>query len=164
MLAWLTQYKTLVSPWNGAVPRFRAPPSAVVIHSGSYSPNVAEYLHGTIGGDCRKVSAHFAWHGGDGCFVQMVPLTREAWHAGRCKIAGQRANGCSIGIELSGPYTQCPRDEGELWQLKELTVALCDAIPTLTQWVRHSDIKATKRDPGPGFDEKWLDERLVWAG
>jgi len=125
---------------------------------------VAEYLRDNCQADGRSVAAHFAWSNTLSCYVQMLPLLREGWHAGGCKINGQRANGCSIGIEMSGPWDQDPRDRYELSQLLVLTSDLCDAIPTLRSWVRHSDIKATKRDPGPGFDAKWLDERLVWAG
>ncbi len=48
-----------------------------------------------------RVSAHYVI-GRNGAIVQMVPLARAAWHAGRSVLAGRRrVNRSSIGIELA---------------------------------------------------------------
>jgi N-acetylmuramoyl-L-alanine amidase len=50
--------------------------------------------------DASKVSAHYVI-GRDGKVVQMVPLNRAAWHAGKSKLAGvEGVNAFSIGIEI----------------------------------------------------------------
>ena len=158
----LENYPYLAARWPGSP--FAAPPTALVIHSGAIADNVAEYLHRCQ----RKVSAHFSWSGERDAFVQQVDLDREAWHAGGSTIAGQRANGCSIGIELPGPWLQDPRPQEQLDAFQALIGELCTALPSLQYWTRHSDINAGKKDPGPGFNQDFVDvlwlAGLEWVG
>jgi N-acetyl-anhydromuramyl-L-alanine amidase AmpD len=142
---------------------FLKPPVLIVLHSGSRSPRVAEYMATVPGG--RKVSAHFSWHGGMKKYVQQVSLLREAWHAGGSSWTGQRANSLSIGVEMSGPYHQDPRDPPELLRLRTLLANLKLACPTLRWLVRHQSI-AKKRDPGPGVSLELfqgLGYEVVWS-
>lgn len=70
-------------------------------------------LHYTAGGDFMKssvewfmdpeaaASAHYVV-GRKGQVFQLIPLTKKAWHAGGCKLAGQSGvNDYSIGIEMA---------------------------------------------------------------
>jgi N-acetyl-anhydromuramyl-L-alanine amidase AmpD len=98
------------------------------------------------------VSAHFAWLAKQQRYVQMVDLDRLAWHAGK------KYNGHSIGIEMSGPWDQSPRNPEELGKLRRLVVDLTDALPSLTHWARHSDLSKRKKDPGPGLADELVDE------
>jgi N-acetyl-anhydromuramyl-L-alanine amidase AmpD len=125
---------------------FLSMPTMVVLHSGATGPDVASYLAHCPDG--RQVSAHFSWHPASAAFVQQVALTRTAWHAGKT------TNATSIGIELSGPWHQCPRDPVELAALSRLLADLRAAMPSLAYWVRHSDINANKSDPGLGLPDE----------
>lgn len=115
------------------------------MHSGHAAPNVAGYLAGCKDG--RMVSAHFSWLPGQQAYVQQVDLDRTAWHAGKS------TNATSIGIEMSGPWHQMPRDQVELDRLRRLLGDLVAAMPCLTYWVRHSELNPNKSDPGPGLPD-----------
>lgn len=142
----LPGYSWMPAYWGRHSPPFLAPPTLVVLHSGSRAANVAGYL--ARPGDGRMVSAHFAWLPGQDCYVQMVDLDRVAWHAGKA------INATAIGIELSGPWHQDPRSAVELDRLSHLLADLVDAMPSLTYWVRHSELNAGKSDPGPGLPDE----------
>lgn len=126
--------------------RQRRMPEGVVIHSGDHRPRVAE----SALNDGRDVSYHFAHSAGKERLVQLVSLRRRAWHA------GSEGNDW-IGIGLSGPDEQCPRDIREktdfMLLIGELQIAFCWS---LKWWCRHSDITPGKTDPGPGFTEEWM--------
>jgi hypothetical protein len=86
--------------------KFKKIPWLVVIHSGSFSDNVAEYLHAPPDG--RKVSTHFSWSR-KGYFVQQVDLDTVAWwtpwrgmseargFAGRVGLTGARSASSCLG-------------------------------------------------------------------
>ena len=143
---------------------FEKAPTLVVVHSGSRSPRVAEYIHRMPDG--RKVSTHFSWHGGKGLFVQQVPLTRQAWHVGGSRFLDdpRRPNIYSYGIELPGPW-RGERDDRQRRFLRALLRQLrcfCGPSPFLTG---HEMIDPRKRDPGPGVTASWfqgLGYRVVW--
>ena len=137
-------------------PRFQKIPWLLVLHSGSKSPNVAEFFN-KIGevyykdkNRWVKVSAHIAWSGKQKRFVQCVPFSHVAWHCGGSRFRENRLlNFCSIGIELPGPWDK-PRD-GELYLLRDTVETILHILPIKIA-VRHSDIDPRKKDPGPGFD------------
>ena len=128
-----------------------------MIHSGARAEGVAEYAE--LEPDGRRISYHLAWSKNYRQFVQMVPLTHRAWHAGR-------EGNHWIGIALMGPWHLDPRTPEERHEFRRVLGILLDAMPCLIYWCRHSDINQHKRDPGPGFEVKeWLrgfDERLTW--
>jgi N-acetyl-anhydromuramyl-L-alanine amidase AmpD len=144
--------------------KFRKIPWLVVIHSGSFSDNVAEYLHAPPDG--RKVSTHFSWSRKKGYFVQQVDLDTVAWHVGGSRFRGQgRLNWCSIGIELPGPWRQSPRPMVQRDLLRSLLGNLKDAMPCLDTLTAHQFIDENKRDPGPGVDASWFEGlgfEVVW--
>jgi N-acetylmuramoyl-L-alanine amidase len=68
----------------------------------------------------RKVSAHFVL-GRDGELVQLVPLNKVAWHAGRSSWKGRSGyNKYSIGIEIvnAGPLVESPDETYRTWYKK----------------------------------------------
>jgi len=72
--------------------------SAIVLHA-----TEIDTLAGTIGcfrSPATKVSAHFVVDR-DGTVVQMVAVSRRAWHAGRSALEGvANVSHCSVGIEM----------------------------------------------------------------
>ena len=143
-------YIWMAARWGSYGRQFLAPPTLVVIHSGDVASNVAAYLASCKDG--RQVSAHFSWLPGQQCYVQQVLLHKQAWHAGR------GFNDRSIGIEMSGPWHQNPRDPVELDRLRRLLTDLREAMPSLVHWARHSDLNPNKSDPGPGFPDTLPEE------
>lgn len=134
-------------------PRFQTLPWLLVIHSGSISPGVAEYIHDP--GDNRTVSAHLSWSILHNNLVQQVPFTHVAWHVkNNCKYNNNtRLNYCSIAIELPGPWDK-KRDDREHDILRASVVYLLELMPSLKHCVGHQDIDpGRKKDPGPHF--KW---------
>lgn len=122
-------------------------PKGIVIHSGSRSPNVAEYVEKEPDG--RRVSYHFAWSGRRGEFVQMVSLQKRAWHA------GSEGNNW-IGVCLPGPWDG-PRDPGQRCLFRQLIADLTEEFEgQLRYWTQHSDLSDRKKDPGPGFSPDWM--------
>lgn len=117
----------------------RRPPTGIVLHSGESGPDLA-------GAALRMpISYHFAWSPADRAFVQLVSLQRRAYHAGR-------DGNDWLGVALSGPWSQDPRDPHELGELYRLCRDIRAAMPCVVSWCRHSDITRGKRDPGPGVD------------
>jgi len=90
-----------------------------------------------------KVSAHYVV-AKDGTVYKLVPTSRAAWHAGRCRVAN--ANRRSIGIEVE----QLP---GDLWTAEQedvvyrLVLVLRRAIPTISYLVGHREWNSRKTDP-----------------
>jgi N-acetyl-anhydromuramyl-L-alanine amidase AmpD len=120
----------------------RAQPVGIILHSGDRFEGVAEYAEHEPDG--RRISYHFAWSEKHQRLVQMVGLHSRAWHA------GPKWNG-ALGIALSGPWTQNPRREHELQDLERLMAELQEAFCGELRWVkRHSDVDASRHDPGPG--------------
>lgn len=148
----LPGYFFMPSCFSGQFRKFDASPTLVVLHSGSMSASVAEYLSTCNSTDSRKVAVHFAWSSRRSAFVQMVGLRKIAWHAGGSLYNGvPLVNAYSIGIELPGPYKK-ERSEEEHQTLFHLLGSLIETIPSLVNITRHSDIDKNKLDPGPGLD------------
>ena len=146
---WLPGYDRMLSRYSTSDGEYVEPPDVLVVHSGAIGENVAEYL--AKPDLSRYVSSHFSWAGKQDRFVQQVPLSHIAWHC-------RGLNGRSIGVELSGPYTQDPRRETERLQLRGLVVTVQAAtMGNLKWWCRHSEWSDSKRDPGPGMLDSWLD-------
>ena len=92
-----------------------------------------------------------------GALLQMVPLTKRAWHAGESYCNGRTSvNDFSIGIELEG------WDDGhdgftdlQYQSLQNVLNLLYDSLASLDHncVFAHSDIApGRKNDPGPYFD------------
>jgi hypothetical protein len=153
----LEGYPWLPTPYHDQLQWLEAPPNLVVIHSGSRSPKVAEYLHRMP--DKRKVAVHFAWHGGRQLFVQMAELNREGWHVGGSRFADvpERPNTFSYGIELPGPWAENPRSLKQKRRLRRLLHAIRPLCGSPCYLTAHEFIDYGKRDPGPGVDRGWFD-------
>ncbi len=101
-----------------------------------------------------SVSAHFLIGKVDKAY-QLVDTDNKAWHAGKDSAYGgvTGLNSYSIGVELENldnatdPYT-----EFQYEKLVLLHKLLWEAYPTMLKTVGHSEILATKHDPGPMFD------------
>lgn len=165
---WLPGWPRVEAPESCIGQSFAAAPRLIVLHSGDRYPGVAEYFRSP---GTRRVSAHFAWSNTWRGLVQMVPLDREAMHAGcggraKCihhrectgRYEGQRVNAISWGIELPGPWDQ-HRDEDQMRELMALLSELRQQAP-IEAIAAHSAICLQRRDPGPGLD--W--ERLKGLG
>ena len=130
------------------------------------------------------VSAHYVI-GKDGRTVQMVPLDRAAWHAGRSALAGRPGvNAFSVGIEIvnwgrlsqrggrfytwngrlySGPRPVMARGgywepftEAQYQSLLRLTRYLLSRFPTITHITGHEDIALPAgRKNDPGGAFNW---------
>lgn len=120
----------------------------VIMHSGKSGPYPGTYAENEPDG--RQVSYHFApvkehpEH-----LVQMVPINRRAWHAGK-------AGNDYIGICLPGPWDKDPREPWEHLEVVRVVICLQIAGYVPAWWCRHSDIKTTRTDPGPGFQADWM--------
>jgi len=103
-----------------------------------------------------KVSSHLLIRR-DGKFLQFVPFTRRAWHAGESFFRGRTCcNDFSIGIELEGTDDTSYTDQ-QYDVLVRVLSAIMAAYPGVTPYgvVGHCDIApGRKTDPGPYFD--WL--------
>ncbi len=90
-----------------------------------------------------KVSAHYLISK-DGVIYKLVPVTRAAWHAGRCRVPD--ANRRSIGIEmeqlLGDVWTDAQHDV-----LVRLVNVLRRAVPTIRYLVGHKEWNNKKIDP-----------------
>ena len=125
-------------------------PSGLVIHSGATAPGVAEWLAR------NKYSCHLSWSSTHGELVQQVPLDLRAQHAGSANDWW--------GVEMPGPWDKDPRSVSELVEFARAVVALqVAANGNLSGWCRHSDLNPKKKDPGPGFDERF-ERALSCAG
>lgn len=89
------------------------------------------------------VSCHYLISRG-GTIYKLVPTSKAAWHAGKCRV--KNANKRSIGIELE-------QDPSEGWTgrqreiLMRLIRILVRAIPTIKYLVGHKEWNKKKRDP-----------------
>jgi N-acetyl-anhydromuramyl-L-alanine amidase AmpD len=138
--------------WADAAGKFKdmSRVNTLVIHSGAIGAGVAEYL-----ATCRnrKVSAHFSFSRSFNGFVQQVGIDNKAWHV------GYPWNDISIGVEFPGPWDKNPRSKRELEQFSDLLADLCGVNEyglRLRYWTKHSDIDSHKKDPGPGFDDRFV--------
>ena len=130
----------LASPNHSPRPR-DVRPSLIVLHStgGSYAGALA-WLRDPE----SHVSAHFLI-GRDGTTVQLVPLTRAAWQAGRSSWRGQAENGSvnafSIGIEMEHFDGKQEWPEAQLLALFALLKQVCEqySIPA-DAVVGHADV------------------------
>ena len=107
-----------------------------------------------------KVSAHLH-EDRLGNFVQLVPFTTVAWHAGQSEWKGiVGLNSHSIGIELQNTGTQ-PYPQVQLDALVLACKAICQAYH-IKEILGHSDIApGRKKDPGPQFPMEWLREEVL---
>jgi AmpD protein len=101
-----------------------------------------------------RVSTHLLLRR-DGKFVQYVPFSNRAWHAGRSSYRGrEECNDYSVGIELEGT-DDLPFEEIQYVRLTEVVRALLAAYPSLSREhiAGHSDVaQGRKTDPGAAFD------------
>ncbi|MEJ5251921.1 MAG: peptidoglycan recognition family protein [Armatimonadota bacterium] len=118
----------------------------IMLHStGSTARSALEWL-------CNpnsKVSAHYVI-GKDGTVYKLVPTSRSAWHAGKCRV--KNANSRSIGIEME----QLPGDEWTSAQrdtLLRLIRVLSRAIPSVKYLVGHREWNKMKTDPYTDMNE-----------
>jgi len=107
-----------------------------------------------------KVSAHLH-EDRSGNFVQLVPFTTVAWHAGQSEWKGTVGlNSHSIGIELQNTGTQA-YPQVQLDALALACKAIC-AVYQIKEILGHSDIApGRKKDPGPQFPMEWLRKEVL---
>lgn len=152
MAGWVpSEFEQLSARYPG--PMFSAPPWLLVVHSGSSSDRVAEYLSNP--GDDRVASAHVSYSRTHRGYVQQVPFNRVAWHCGGSvmKIGGKRydkLNFCSIGIERPGPPGEHTSEREQ--QFVDAVRKILRTNPTLRTAARHSDLDRNKADPGISID------------
>ncbi|WP_341679402.1 1,6-anhydro-N-acetylmuramyl-L-alanine amidase AmpD [Niveibacterium sp. SC-1] len=162
---WLSGVQRVESPNHDERPE-GAPVELVVVHAISLPPEqfggpgvqelftnrldpAAQPYYAQIAG--LRVSAHFFIRR-DGQFMQFVPTTRRAWHAGVSRwMERERCNDFSVGIELEGSDTQ-PFEPPQYLALARLVRAIAVRHP-VREVTGHSDIApGRKTDPGPHFD------------
>lgn len=144
---WLAQYDHKPDQHHSYQARI---PQGIVVHSGDKGRDL-------VTASLRMdISYHFAWDGKDR-FVQLVSLSRRAWHAGG-------VGNHWLGVALSGPWDQRKRAEDERLAFVQLVADIREAFAGYVQyWCRHSDIEPAKKDPGPGFTDAWVDgSGLEW--
>lgn len=132
-------------------------PAGICWHSGSVGKALGEYIIDEPDGRC--VAYHLAWFESLQAYCQTCPLDVRAFHAGK-------EGNMWWGIGLPGPYSANPRRD----VVRERTIQLArDMVmqfaPTLRWWCRHSDISPrTRKDPGPGFEDSWMEAAgLTWG-
>lgn len=142
----------------------------VVLHwsAGHGEPDdVARYLLRTS----RQASYHLVI-GRDGDVLQLVDLSRAAWHAGDGRLDGTRPNPRSVGVCLCnlGPVPDTANvHEGQHWKLgihsrrwerypEQQVLALVrtlgwlkERLPSLALICGHEDLSRGKPDPGPAL-------------
>ena len=133
-------FKTVVKNSPNHSSRNGVPVDSIVIHStGGSLRGSLEWLSNPA----SKVSAHYLI-ARDGTVYKLVPVSRSAWHAGRCRVPN--ANSRSVGIEME----QLPGDEWTEAQrdtLLRLIAVLRRAIPTIKYLVGHREWNSRKVDP-----------------
>lgn len=96
-MTWLEGVERLEDPDHG--PAFAAPPTGVVVHATAGGSGRA------TAGWARDTPQGRSWHlllERDGTLYQQVPLTHQAWHAGRSSWAGRAdLNAWTVGVELA---------------------------------------------------------------
>ena len=106
-----------------------------------------------------QVSAHF-FITRTGEISQFVSCDERAWHAGQSAYRGrENCNDDSIGIELEG------LEGGDFEAIQyEALASLCAALMAhypIAHLAGHEHIApGRKKDPGPGFDWRWLQHSL----
>lgn len=101
-----------------------------------------------------RVSAHFLV---DRCgtFIQFVPVSKRAWHAGKSSWDGRGdCNDYSIGIEMIGDENQ-PFTRNQYRETARLCRVLMDKLPSISmdRIVGHSNIAPDRKwDPGRQWD------------
>ena len=149
----------------------------VVIHAislppGEYGgPQVAELFTNTLDWDAHpyfgqirgmEVSAHFFIRR-HGELIQFVSCDDRAWHAGRSHYRGRDdCNNDSVGIELEGLDGQT-FEPAQYEALGKLIQAISEHYP-IAHMAGHEHVApGRKEDPGPGFDWRFLQQRLGWS-
>lgn len=133
-------FKTIVKNSPNHSDRGGVTVDTIMVHSTGGS------LRGSLEWLCNpnsKVSAHYVI-ARDGMVYKLVPTSRAAWHAGKCRVPD--ANRRSIGIEME----QLPQDEWTEAQretLLRLIKVLKRAIPTIRYLVGHREWNSRKIDP-----------------
>lgn len=108
-----------------------------------------------------QVSAHF-FIDRQGLLWQFVSTQDRAWHAGQSQYRGRsNCNDDSIGIELEGL-------EGDVFEpvqyssLSTLCRDLAEHEPIAFIAGHEHIASGRKKDPGPGFDWVFFEQRLAW--
>lgn len=175
---WPAWWLGALKPWGHRDRRFTAP-RLLVIHCGSKRADLAGYLADPTepepedphadgapilchdGKWRRQVATHGAWDPRTNRLVQMVGLELEAWGTGTAPWNGMPvAQRVAVHVELPGPPTQDRRGV-QTEELQRFARASAEAQPSITHWVRHSDLDHRKRDPGSGLDEGWAQGILL---
>jgi hypothetical protein len=148
------------SSWYGSE---RGSPGGIVAHFTDTDPgtavNMAKRRQHVYGSDPDDRLA--SWHvtiDTDGSIVQMVAITRIAWHAGSSTakpVPGLGwANQTTVGIELVGYGKEFPPAQVAAAKLVWRAIVQAYGIPRRFAMLQHSEIDPTRRDdPGP-----------VWVG
>jgi N-acetyl-anhydromuramoyl-L-alanine amidase len=107
------------------------------------------------------VSSHFYIRRG-GELWQFVSCDARAWHAGVSQYRGRaNCNDDSIGIELEGLEGEC-FEPAQYEALAALCAALGANYPVQHVAGHEHIAPGRKRDPGPGFDWRLLQQSLAW--
>lgn len=131
-----------------------APAVGMVVHSGDRLSGVANYVISQL---TRQSDYHYAPFTGAATGAlemhRLCPLDRRAYHAAEFNNL--------VGVALTGPWDQNPRDFCEITALRTVTEEILDN-PVISHplrfWVRHSDVHPqSRRDPGPGLPDDWAD-------
>jgi AmpD protein len=166
----------LASPNHGSRPAAGIAVDLIVVHSISLPPGefgggaVQKLFTNTLDWDAHpyfqsirglQVSSHF-FIDRQGVLWQFVDCDQRAWHAGLSHYRGRAdCNNDSIGVELEGLEGQ----RFEQLQYGTLT-GLCQDIAArypIAHIAGHEHIApGRKRDPGPGFDWRSLQNALCW--
>ena len=165
------------SPYQNERPQ-NMPIDMIVIHGISLPPGdfgsstIEAFFCGTLDASQHpalisvaqlQVSAHLLIKR-TGEFIQFVPFTARAWHAGVSCFQGKTGcNDFSIGIELEGTDT-IPYELIQYQQLAQIIRLLMAFYPAITpdRIVGHADIApGRKTDPGPVFDWRYLKGIIV---
>lgn len=171
---WYRPARALASPNFGPRPA-GAQLDLIVIHSISLPPgefgngNVQRLFTNQLDWDAHpyfqsirdlRVSSHF-FITRAGVLWQFVACGDRAWHAGdSCYRGRSQCNDDSIGIELEG-LEGSAFDRRQYEVLSELCAALLEAYP-IAHIAGHEHIApGRKKDPGAGFDWRWLQSALA---
>lgn len=144
MNVWLAGYERIdaaAKAWGP--PRKLSSIRRIVVHRLHRGSGAAGIRYAQSLPDGRTVSWHFTVCA-DGRVAQHLPLDVVGWHG------GPKNNRDSIGIEhASGPLGM---DEPWSTECVEASIALCQqlcgAVGRQLELVRHSDLTASRRDPG----------------
>jgi hypothetical protein len=96
----------------------------------------------------KRVSYHIEWDSERNVFVQCVPVNVRATH-----LRLNQGN-TWLGICFPGPVHR-EYDE-HIYQEWVRVINVLDSVFYLKYWCRHSDLESTCRDPGMGFNERFI--------